>query len=118
MTIPALDYYNEGIAHIHFMGGITHMPEVMTISDVADYYAVPFAWLVRLRSAGALPGSCFGGVLQWRCHRQTVYEWMKEHADEPSARMARSQRGDPPYPPATHLGAGGGRRHTVTHPSA
>ncbi len=118
MTIPASDYYLEGLAHVHQQGGIAHIPEVMTIGDVADYYAVPFAWLVRLRSAGALPGTCFGGTLQWRCHRQTVYEWMKEHADDPTTNMARTQRSDPPYPATGYIGTGGARRQALTHPSA
>ena len=118
MTIPTSDYYHEGLAHIRQQGGILHIPEIMTISDVADYYAVPFAWLVRLRSAGALPGTCFGGPLQWRCHRQTVYEWMKEHADEPYTRLARTQRSDPPYPASAHNDFRGTSRQTLTHPSA
>lgn len=118
MTIPASDYYDEGMKHIRQQNGIQHIPEVMTLGDVADYYAVPFAWLVQLRSAGALPGVCFGSTLHWRCHRQTVYEWMKEHADERITRLARTQRSDPPYPASTRHDSCGAGRQATPHPTA
>ena len=118
MVIPTSDYYCEGMRHIRQHDGIQHIPEIMTMGDVADYYSVPFAWLVRLRSAGALPGTCFGTTLQWRCHRQTVYEWMKEHADEPTARLAGAQRGDPPYPAAARHDSCGAGRQATPYPTA
>jgi hypothetical protein len=118
MAAAMRDYYCEGLIHIEQTGGVERLPEVMTLGDVADYCAVPFAWLVQLRSAGALPGVCFGSVLLWRCHRQTVYEWMKEHANEPYTRMARTQRGDPPYSVSAYAHSGRTSGTAAPHPTA
>jgi hypothetical protein len=74
--------------------------------------------LVQLRSAGALPGTCFGSTLLWRCHRQTLFEWLKEHANDAYPRLARTQRGDPPYSASACDAPGRTRRTATPHQSA
>jgi len=57
-------------------------PEVMTISDLAEYLQVSKSSLYKLVQSGKVPGQKVGK--HWRFHKESVDEWLK-----------RSSRQDP-----------------------
>jgi hypothetical protein len=111
----SIDYYEVGLQRIMRLGGIQQLPEVLTMTDVAMHCEVPVTWLMQLWSADALPGTSFVGAHSWRCRRETLLEWLKEHADEQRYRMAWTQRSDPPHSTTPHTYQRGRGRQTLSH---
>ncbi len=115
MHSASIDYYEVGLQHIVRAGGVHILPEVLTMTDVVRYCDVPQVWLMQLWSADALPGTSFVGAHSWRCRRETLLDWLKEHADEQRYCMAWTQRSDPPHStsPYTYYSRRG--RATLSH---
>lgn len=51
-------------------------PEVMTISELAEYLQVSKSSLYKLAQEGRVPGKKVGR--HWRFHRETIEAWLKE----------------------------------------
>lgn len=110
-----IDYYEVGLQHVLQSGGIQQLPDVLTMTDVVVHCGVPLTWLMQLWSADALPGTSFVGVHSWRCRRETLLDWLKEHADEQRYRMAWTQRSDPPHSPSASAHQRRRGRTTLSH---
>jgi hypothetical protein len=115
MHDASMDYYEVGLQSVLRSGGIQQLHEVLTMTDVAVHCGVPLTWLMQLWSADALPGTSFVGVHNWRCRRETLLDWLKEHADEQRYRMAWTQRSDPPHSTSPHTYYGSRSRTTLSH---
>ncbi|MCX6015127.1 MAG: hypothetical protein NT020_06005 [Chloroflexales bacterium] len=113
--LPAEHPAPNALAQIIKLGGIATFPEVLTLSDVVTRCGIPMAWLRHQIANDALPGSCFGGVLLWRCARQTFFEWVKEHADEQQYQLAGAQRSYPPHPATSRARTDYHGRTTLSH---
>ena len=73
-------------------------PEVMTITEVAEYLRLPQSTLVQLAGEGAIPGMKVGG--HWRFHRDAVDQWLGVSTGELCIPHSY-----PPYPPLFGGGA-------------
>ncbi len=51
-------------------------PEVMTISDLAEYLQLSKSSLYKLVQCGKVPGQKVGK--HWRFHREAIDEWLKQ----------------------------------------
>ena len=61
-------------------------PEVMTISDLAEYLQVSKSSLYKLVQSGKVPGQKVGK--HWRFHKESVDEWLKRSSrQEPGHAM-------------------------------
>jgi excisionase family DNA binding protein len=65
-------------------GRVVAPPEVMTISDLAEYLQMSKSSLYKLVQAGKVPGQKVGK--HWRFHKDAVDAWLKD----PTMKPARS----------------------------
>ncbi|MBN8644492.1 MAG: helix-turn-helix domain-containing protein [Planctomycetes bacterium] len=59
-------------------------PEVMTISDLAEYLQVSKSSLYKLVQQGKVPGQKVGK--HWRFHRPTIERWLATRSPLPQPR--------------------------------
>ncbi len=55
-----------------------HLPEIMTIEEVAEYLRVPVSSLYKLAQQGKIPASKVGR--HWRFRRQFIDRWINDQA--------------------------------------
>jgi excisionase family DNA binding protein len=61
-----------------------YYPQVMNVSEVADYLRVAPATIYRLAQAGKIPCGKVGRA--WRFRKETIDRWISEHPDSFSTR--------------------------------
>ena len=55
-----------------------HLPEIMTIEEVAEYLRVPVSSLYKLAQQGKIPASKVGR--HWRFRREFIDRWINDQA--------------------------------------
>jgi excisionase family DNA binding protein len=55
-----------------------HLPEIMTIEEVAEYLRVPVSSLYKLAQQGKIPASKVGR--HWRFRREFIDRWINNQA--------------------------------------
>jgi excisionase family DNA binding protein len=68
-------------------------PEVMTISDLAEYLQVSKSSLYKLVQNGRVPGQKVGK--HWRFRKDTVDQWLSASSEE-TLRRGRAKHMNPP----------------------
>ena len=97
---PHINYYTHALQHL--AQHASALPDICTLHDVVHLCDVPYAWLIQQLGRDALPGTCFGAPIHWRCRSTTLIEWLKEHAHEYHTPMAGTQRRHPPHHSPAH----------------